>query len=67
MTVFYFLFKIRKDLKRVVVNDSPVDCQSHEPIFHNKNILPGVCKSLPAGDKAVIMAMIEKEIELRSE
>jgi len=51
----------------VVVNDSPVDCQSHEPIFHNKNILPGVCKSLPAGDKAVIMAMIEKEIELRSE
>ena len=36
-------------------------------LFRNKNILPGDFYRLPAGDKAVIMAMIEKEIELRSE
>lgn len=33
-------------------------------LFTTKNILPGEFYRLPAGDKAVILALIEKEIEI---
>ena len=36
-------------------------------LFSQKNILPGDFYRLPAGDKAVIMALVEKEIELKKE
>lgn len=34
-------------------------------LFHHKNILPGDFYRLPAGDKVVILALIEKEIEMK--
>lgn len=33
-------------------------------LFYKKNLLPGDFYRLPAGDKAVILALIEKEIEI---
>lgn len=36
-------------------------------LFTTKNILPGDFYRLPAGDKAVILALIEKEIEMKKE
>ena len=36
-------------------------------LFTTKNILPGDFYRLPAGDKTVILALIEKEIEMQKQ